>query len=64
MCGRGLKPFCCVSYTLECMGYKKKKQMASNLEAGRGGAHGIMGWKAQVLEERAKKGDGMWGEYR
>ena len=42
----------------------KKKKMASNLEAGRGGAHGIMGWKAQVLEERAKKGDGMWGEYR
>ena len=25
MCGRGLKPFCCVSYTLEWMGYKKKK---------------------------------------
>ena len=45
-------------------GLQKKKKMASNLEAGRGGAHGIMGWKAQVLEERAKKGDGMWGEYR
>ena len=32
MCGRGLKPFCCVSYTLEWMGYKKKangKQLGS-----------------------------------